>query len=89
MICLNRAIKACDIVVGTFKMSPIPQLVDQLHFIIPFPYTSETTSLRTNKSANMISKILPTIKKEIKEILDQEALPSERVMSRIYAMLEI
>lgn len=42
-----------------------------------------------NEEIARLKNLIKRAQKEIKEILDQEALPSERVMSRIYAMLEI
>ena len=42
-----------------------------------------------NEEIARLKNLIKHAQKEIKEILDQEALPSERVMSRIYAMLEI
>jgi hypothetical protein len=42
-----------------------------------------------NEEIARLKNLIKRTQKEIKEILDQECLPTERVMSRIYAMLEI
>lgn len=51
--------------------------------------TAEDIIDSKNEEIARLKNLIKRAQKEIKEILDQDALPSERVMSRIYAMLEI
>lgn len=51
--------------------------------------TSEDIINSKNEENVRLKNLIKRAQKEIKGYLDQESLPSERVMSRIYAMLEI
>ena len=51
--------------------------------------TSEDIIDSKNEEIARLKNLIKRTQKEIKEILDQECLPSERVISRLYAMLEI
>ena len=42
-----------------------------------------------NEEIMRLKNLIKRTQKEIKEILNQECLPTERVMAKLYAMLEI
>ena len=51
--------------------------------------TAEDIVDSKNEEITRLKHLIRRVQKEIKEILDQECLPSERVMAKLYAMLEI
>ena len=51
--------------------------------------TPEDIIASKNEEIARLKHLIKRAQKEIKGILDQECLPSERVISRLYAMLEI